>query len=143
MQTIMKQPIQGFVSFMRPRRRTIALLGFWLLLIVIAAPQVYAAELPQGGDIAGALADLAKKVIDALVLISGILLAIGFATGFVQGQIAVMAGSPYALAGTWIKVAGIVICFLGVIFAIPIANAIIDAVATMRPGPGIDIGPLR
>lgn len=123
--------------------RAAAPAAYVILLALLSTDTAWAAGASQGGDIAGALAHLAKQVIDALLVASGLLLAIGFATGFVQGQIAVMAGSPYALSGTWMKIAGIVICFLGVAFAIPAANALIDAIMSSRPTVDINVDRLR
>ena len=114
-----------------------------LVTLILPSGDVWAAPVRQEGDIAGALAALAKKVIDGLLIASGLLLAIGFATGFVQGQIAVMAGSPYGLSQTWVRIAGIVLCFLGVAFAIPAANALIDAIVSSAPSQTINVDALR
>ncbi|HAL62040.1 MAG TPA: hypothetical protein DCP08_06505 [Chloroflexi bacterium] len=127
------------------RLRVALLIAFYGLLVTLVLPpgDAWAAPAQQEGDIAGALAGLAKKVIDGLLIASGLLLAIGFATGFVQGQIAVMAGSPYGLSQTWVRIAGIVLCFLGVAFAIPAANALIDAIVSSAPNQTINVDALR
>lgn len=127
------------------RVRVVLLMVCYALLVTLLLPpgDVWAAPVHQEGGIAGALAGLAKKVIDGLLIASGLLLAIGFATGFVQGQIAVMAGSPYGLSQTWVRIAGIVLCFLGVAFAIPAANALIDAIVSSAPSQTINVDALR
>ncbi|MBU1749790.1 MAG: hypothetical protein KKA73_19060 [Chloroflexi bacterium] len=95
-----------------------------------------------GSGLAGittSLANMGKIFVDFLIGVAAILLAIGLATGFVQGQAATMFGMPHALASTWMKLAGIVICFIGAILSIAVANAIIDAMSGFQSSDGIHI----
>ncbi|MBI3915038.1 MAG: hypothetical protein HY327_12745 [Chloroflexi bacterium] len=86
-----------------------------------------------------AIATLAKLLIDGLIGLSAVLLAIGIVTGFVTGQIEVMVGRPGGLSSTWMRIAGIVICFVGAIFTVQIANTIIDTLAVYKGTEGIKL----
>lgn len=132
------------------KRETILIL--WRILVVLlvvalsASPALAQAPTPPpsgGGSslngVAASLADMAKMFIDFLIACAAILLAVGFVTGFVQGQVATMFGMPHAMASTWMKVAGILICFIGALLAIPIANAIIDSLAGFSGSEGIHL----
>ncbi len=99
-------------------------IGFLGALLLIGANQgvVWAVD-PGMSD---AIANLAKMLIDGIIALSAILLAVGIATNFVTGMVETMVGRPGGLSTTWMRIAGIVMCFVGAIFTITIANTIID-----------------
>jgi hypothetical protein len=86
-----------------------------------------------------AIASLAKMLIDGIIALAAILLAIGIATNFVTGMAETMAGRPGGLSSTWMRIAGIVLCFVGAIFTITIANTIIDTLKAYKSTGGIDL----
>ena len=107
---------------------------FWLraaLTVLVLVGQictVYADEGGSGGVI-DALAELTKKFVSGAIAVAALLLAIGIVTNFVAGQFMVTAGQPYGLSATWLKIAGMIICFIGAALTITIANTIIDAIS--------------
>jgi len=117
------------------RGRVIGLLG--ALLLMIANQGVAYAQSP--GGMQEAIASLAKMLIDGLIALSAILLAIGLITGFLTGMIEVMAGRPGGLSSTWMRIAGVVLCFVGAIFTITIANTIIDTLKSYKSSGGISL----
>jgi vacuolar-type H+-ATPase subunit I/STV1 len=117
------------------RGRVIGLLG--AVLLIIANQGVAYAQSPGGME--EALASLAKMLIDGLVALSALLLAIGLATGFLTGMVEVMAGRPGGLSSTWMRIIGVVLCFVGAIFTITIANTIIDTLKTYKSTGGISL----
>ncbi len=117
------------------RGRVIGLLG--ALLLIMANQGVAYAQSP--GGMAEALASLAKMLIDGLIALSALLLAIGLVTGFLTGMIEVMAGRPGGLSSTWMRIAGVVLCFVGAIFTITIANTIIDTLKAYKSTGGINL----
>lgn len=88
--------------------------------------------LAQGGDLGGALANLAKLLVDGLIALAALLLAIGFATNFVTGMAETIAGRPMGLSSTWVRLGGILIAFVGAIFTIQIANTVIDTLKAYK-----------
>jgi len=116
------------------RSRVIGFLGAWLL---IGANQgvVWAAD-PGMSD---AIANLAKMLIDGIIALAAILLSIGIATNFITGMAETMAGRPGGLSSTWMRIAGIVLCFVGAIFTITIANTIIDTLKAYKSTSGITL----
>lgn len=109
------------------RARFVGVLGA-LFLIAVNQTVAYA----QAGTMSDAVANLAKMLIDGIIALAAILLAIGIATNFVTGMVEVMVGRPNGLSSTWMRLAGVVICFLGAIFTITIANTIIDTLKTYK-----------
>ncbi len=114
-----------------------SLLGILGALLLIIANQ--AAAQAAGGGMGEAIASLAKMLIDGIIALAAILLAVGIATNFVTGMVEVMVGRPGGLSTTWMRIAGVVICFLGAIFTITIANTIIDTLKTYKSTGGIDL----
>ena len=117
------------------RGRIIGVMGA-VLLILTNQSVAFAQGSPGMSD---AIASLAKMLIDGLIALSAILLAVGIATNFVTGMVEVMVGRPGGLSTTWMRIAGIVMCFLGAIFTITIANTIIDTLKTYKSTSGIDL----
>jgi hypothetical protein len=120
------------------RARFIGLLGA-LLLILTNQSIALAGDPPPGGGMSEAIASLAKMLIDGIIALSAILLAIGIATNFITGMVETMVGRPGGLSSTWMRVAGIVLCFVGAIFTITIANTIIDTLKQYKSTGGINL----
>ncbi len=116
-----------------------SLIGFLgALLLIFASQGVAYAQAPTGG-MGEAIASLAKMLIDGIIALSAILLAIGIASNFLTGMLETMVGRPGGLSTTWLRIAGIVICFLGAIFTITIANTIIDTLKGYKSTGGINL----
>ena len=128
--------IERWIANPTVRGRIIGLLGATLL--VLANASVAYAEGNTGG-LSDAIASLAKLLIDGLIALSAILLAIGIATNFVTGMVEVMVGRPGGLSQTWMRIAGVVMCFVGAIFTITIANTIIDTLKSYKSTGGISL----
>ncbi len=115
------------------------IIGFLGAMLLIFANQNVAYAQGTAGGIGDAIASLAKMLIDGIIALSAILLAIGIATNFVTGMVEVMVGRPGGLSQTWMRIAGIVLCFVGAIFTIAIANTIIDTLKTYKSSGGISM----
>jgi hypothetical protein len=100
-------------------------------LLIFANQGVAFAQGPSGG-MSDAIASLAKLLIDGIIALSAILLAVGIATNFITGMVETMVGRPGGLSTTWMRIAGIVLCFVGAIFTITIANTIIDTLKSYK-----------
>ena len=118
------------------RGRVVSPLGV-LLLILTNQTIAFAADNP--GGMSDAIASLAKMLIDGIIALSAILLAVGIATNFVTGMVETMVGRPGGLSTTWMRIAGIVLCFVGAIFTITIANTIIDTLKGYKSTGGISL----
>ena len=117
------------------RGRIIGMMG--AMLLILTNQSIAFAQ--SGPGMSDAIASLAKMLIDGLIALSAILLAVGIATNFVTGMVEVMVGRPGGLSTTRMRIAGIVMCFLGAIFTITIANTIIDTLKTYKSTSGIDL----
>lgn len=109
---------------------------FLLALLVIAtllSPMTAAAQGNQGG-VVDALKTLAKGFITFLIAVAALILAVGIATGFLTGMIESVAGRPGGLSSTWMRLGGIVVCFIGAVLTIIIANSIIDSMTGFTGG---------
>ncbi len=109
---------------------------FLLALLVVAtllSPMTAAAQGNQGG-VVDALKTLAKGFITFLIAVAALILAVGIATGFLTGMIESVAGRPGGLSGTWMRLGGIVVCFIGAVLTIIIANSIIDSMTGFSGG---------
>ena len=116
------------VALANPRTARLAVAIFWVVVLAITMPQTALAD-DGGGTLLGAARDIAKKVIDLLIGIAALLLAVGIATGFVQGQFETMVGRPMGLANAWVRVAAVVICAAGAFLSVMAANMVIDILA--------------
>ncbi len=112
-----------------PKTRSRVLSVMWAAMMFTA---IVADTAAQGGDLGGAMSNLAKLLVDALIALAALLLAIGFATNFVTGMAETIAGRPMGLSSTWVRLGGILIAFVGAIFTIQIANTIIDTLAAYK-----------
>lgn len=112
-----------------PTKRARVLSGMWATMMFL---NIAGSALAQGGDLGGAMSNLAKLLVDALIALAALLLAIGFATNFVTGMAETIAGRPMGLSSTWVRLGGILIAFVGAIFTIQIANTIIDTLKTYK-----------
>ncbi len=118
------------------RARAIGFFGAGLLILTNQGI-AFAADNP--GGMSDAIANLAKMLIDGIIALAAILLAIGIATNFITGMVETMVGRPGGLSSTWMRVAGIVLCFVGAIFTITIANTIIDTLKQYKSTGGISL----
>lgn len=113
------------------------LLGL-LVVAMFASPALASANNPlQGpaqGGVIDALKTLTKGFITFLIAVAALLLAIGIATGFLSGMIESAVGRPGGLATTWMRLAGVVVCFIGAVLTIIVANSIIDAMTGFSGG---------
>jgi hypothetical protein len=131
-----KARLEGWFAAPTVRARVIGFLGA-LLLILANQGIAFAADNP--GGMSDAIASLAKMLIDGIIALAAILLAIGIATNFITGMVETMVGRPGGLSSTWMRVAGIVLCFVGAIFTITIANTIIDTLKVYKSTGGINL----
>ena len=131
-----KARIERWVADPTVRARVIGFLGA-LLLILTNQGIAFAADNP--GGMSDAIANLAKMLIDGIIALAAILLAIRIATNFITGMVETMVGRPGGLSSTWMRVAGIVLCFVGAIFTITIANTIIDTLKQYKSTGGISL----
>ncbi|MEP7198334.1 MAG: hypothetical protein ABI874_00840, partial [Chloroflexota bacterium] len=86
-----------------------------------------------GGDMKGGIVAMVKGVIDLIIFIGGLVLSVGIAGNWVAGQISVAVGSPGGLSHTWIRLAAIIIAFVGLLATIPVTNIIIDQASQAIP----------
>ncbi len=113
-----------------------------LLIGVVMCFAFYPSQASAQGNQNGmidAMASLAKMLIDGIIALAAILLAVGIATNFLTGMIEVMVGRPGGLSTTWMRIAGVVLCFVGAIFTIQIANTIIDTLKSYKGTGGINL----
>lgn len=90
---------------------------------------------PTGGTgIIDALKTLTKGFITFLIAVAALLLAVGIVTGFLSGMIESAIGRPGGLSTTWMRLAGVVVCFIGAALTIIVANSIIDAMTGLSGG---------
>lgn len=124
--------------FAQPQKWARWLTFFLLGLLIVAAltsPLAASAQGNQGGtNIVDALKTLAKGFVTFLIAVSALILAIGIATGFLTGMVESVAGRPGGLSSTWMRIGGIVVCFIGAVLTIVIANSIIDSMAGFSGG---------
>ncbi len=128
--------VQKQLNWLPQRSSIIGFLG--ALLLIFASQGVAYAQAPTGG-MGEAIASLAKMLIDGIIALSAILLAVGIASNFLTGMLETMVGRPGGLSTTWLRIAGIVVCFLGAIFTITIANTIIDTLKGYKSTGGINL----
>ena len=115
------------------------IIGFLGAMLCIFAHQGIACAADNPGGMSDAIANLAKMLIDGIIALAAILLAIGIATNFITGMVETMVGRPGGLSTTWMRIAGVVLCFVGAIFTITIANTIIDTLKAYKSTGGISL----
>lgn len=115
------------------RWATFFLLGL-LIVTTVLSPISATADGNQAPSIVDALKTLAKGFITFLIAIAALILAIGIATGFLTGMVESAAGRPGGLSSTWLRLGGIVVCFIGAVLTIIIANSIIDSMTGFTGG---------
>lgn len=125
-------------TFAQPQKWARWMTFFFLGLLIVAtltSPFAASAQGNQGGtNIVDALKTLAKGFVTFLIAVSALILAIGIATGFLTGMVESVAGRPGGLSSTWMRLGGIVVCFIGAVLTIVIANSIIDSMAGFSGG---------
>ena len=109
-----------------------------LLLCQVALP-VQAQDPEPGGGAAAGLANLVKMAVDGLIVLAALAMTFAIAFTGVMSIFSKMAGMPYAEANATMKIIGVVILFILTAFAIPLANAVIDAVMQYHSPEGIHI----
>lgn len=102
-----------------------------LLALSLATPAL--AQSPDPGEVVDALGNLALGMVNLLIAISALLMAIGIATGFIGGMVDGILGRPGNLSNAWARVAGVVVCFVGAVFTIAIANFIFSQFPASQP----------
>lgn len=127
--------IERWVNDARVRAHVVGLLG--ALLLIFAHQSIAFADNP--GGMSDAIANLAKMLVDGIIALAAILLAVGIATNFITGMVETMVGRPGGLSTTWMRIAGVVLCFVGAVFTITIANTIIDTLKAYKSTGGISL----
>lgn len=129
-----KPVIQFFRALQKGTRwMPLFLLGLFIIAALISPAATLAAGV-QAPNIVDALKTLAKGFVTFLIAVSALILAIGIATGFLTGMVESIAGRPGGLSSTWMRLGGIVVCFIGAVLTIVIANSIIDSMAGFSGG---------
>lgn len=82
------------------------------------------AQTPGPDQVIDALEKLARGMVTLLIAISAMLMAIGIGTGYIGGMVDSMVGRPGSLSNAWMRVAGVILCFIGAVCTILIANFI-------------------
>lgn len=115
--------------------RVVLLAALVVQALAVASPVLADEPDPggRGGQIVGALRQIAQIVIDIFIGIATILLAVGIVTGFVGGQFMVTVGHPFGLSQAWTKVIAVVILGIGAMLTIVIVNTVIDVMASLIP----------
>lgn len=80
------------------------------------------AQTPGPDQVIDALEKLARGMVTLLIAISAMVMAIGIGTGYIGGMVDSMVGRPGSLSNAWIRVAGVILCFVGAVCTILIAN---------------------
>ena len=126
-----------YVALSHPGTEKVLRVAFALFLMLVVLPTQPACN--SSSSIAKGLGDLAKLGVDALIVVGGIALVLGGAFNSVGGMVATAVGSPNALSHTWMRIIGMVVCFVILVFTIPLANAFIDVLMASRPSEAIHI----
>jgi len=134
MRTVKRLYDHVMVALADPCTARVAAAALSVVLIAALTAQPVLAQEDVEKDLMQAAVDIVKKVMDLLIGVAALLLALGFATNFVQGMFETMVGRPMGLSSTWMKVAAIVICAGGAFLAVTGANMIIDALADYTGG---------
>lgn len=82
------------------------------------------AQTPGPDHVVSALENLARGMVTLLIAISAMLMAIGIGTGYIGGMVDSMFGRPGSLSNAWLRIAGVVLCFVGAVLTVRIANFI-------------------
>ncbi len=136
--TSIQTRIERWLADPTVRARAIGCLGAGLLILMSQGVALAGDPQPNGG-MSEAIANLAKMLIDGIIALAAILLAVGIATNFITGMVETMVGRPGGLSTTWMRIAGVVLCFVGAIFTITIANTIIDTLKAYKSTGGISL----
>lgn len=82
------------------------------------------AQTPGPDQVIDALEKLARGMVTLLIAVSAMLMAVGIGTGYIGGMVDSMVGRPGSLSNAWLRVAGVILCFVGAVCTILIANFI-------------------
>lgn len=91
------------------------------------------AQSPDSNQVITGLENLALGMVNLFIAISALLMAIGIATGFIGGMVDSILGRPGNLSTTWARVAGVILCFVGAVLTITIANFIFAQFPASQP----------
>jgi len=127
----------GSLEFRQSARRLMVALVSALLLCQVALP--VQAQDPEPGGAAAGLANLVKMDVDGLIVLAALAMTFAIAFTGVMSIFSKMAGMPYAEANATMKIIGVVILFIITAFAIPLSNAVIDAVMAYHSSESIRI----
>jgi uncharacterized membrane protein YGL010W len=105
---------------------TMRVLIMLLAVALFATTQVVPANAALASNALDGLKTLAKTIIDGIIGVAALVLAVGIATNFLTGMVETTIGRPGGLSTTSMRIVGIVVCFIGAVFTIAIANALID-----------------
>lgn len=105
---------------------------FAVLLALIVTPVAFA-QSPEPNKFIDGLENLALGMVHLLIAISALLMAIGIATGFIGGMVDSILGRPGSLSNAWARVAGVIVCFVGAVCTIIIANFIFGQFPKSQP----------
>lgn len=104
-------------------RRGLAAMLLALVCGVILQTTAHA-QAPGPEHVVSALENLAQGMVTLLIAISAMLMAVGIGTGYIGGMVDSMVGRPGSLSNAWLRVAGVILCFVGAVLTIRIANFI-------------------
>lgn len=105
---------------------------FAALLAHIAATSTFA-QSPDSNQVVAGLENLALGMVNLFIAISALFMAIGIATGFIGGMVDSILGRPGNLSTVWVRVAGVIVCFVGAVLTIAIANFIFAQFPASQP----------
>lgn len=91
------------------------------------------AQGPGPNNIVNGLENLAQGMVNLLIAVSALFMAIGIATGFVGGMVDSTLGRPGSLSNAWARVAGVIVCFVGAVLTLAIANFIFSQFPASQP----------
>lgn len=103
------------------------------VLFALITTSAASAQSSDPNQIIVGLENLALGMVNLLIAISALLMAIGIATGFIGGMVDSILGRPGSLSNTWARVAGVILCFIGAVFTIALANFIFSQFPASQP----------
>mgnify|MGYP000681001099 CR=1 FL=1 len=108
-------------------------------MVLVLFLSIQAVPVRADNGIGQGLADLAKKVIDGMIIVGGILVALLWGYNWLRGLVARGFGSALAESNSFMTVFTTAVLFIFLVFTIPAVNAFIDAVMKYHSAEGIHI----
>ena len=120
----------GSPSTGQAARGRVIVLALTLAVAALATPAAreVAHAVVNSANVGAGMAHLVKLIVDALIVLGALLLALGFAAAGVGAQVAALSGLPRQQAELLMRLLWLVASFVVIVAAIPLANAMIDAV---------------